>query len=199
MLSTNSTVLRRLINWAAAATVITLLVWPRAVLAATNTAVDAGGGSVSLVSSGPVTVNSVKLGLVKQARDLTGTVLPNGGGVASGQVIYFVLFVDNPTGVPANNVTIIDQLDQSQFTYVANSLEITSVASGASNAVIWAGAWSALTDTVGAPDDAASITDSVPPPGPDRITVGAVAGQVNQTVNIPGNTIRAIRFRVTVN
>jgi len=52
---------------------------------------------------------------------------------------------------------------------------------------------------VGGPDDSASITDSGGPAGADRLTVGAVAVQANQLLNISGNTLRAVRFRVTVN
>jgi len=70
--------------------------------------------------------------------------------------------------------------------------------SGSNDAAIWAGAWNPLTDTVSGAD-IASITDSVAPVGPDRVTVGAVAGQLNQTFNISSGRLRAIRFRVTVN
>jgi uncharacterized repeat protein (TIGR01451 family) len=176
-----------------------LLGCPRAALSATNTVIDPGGGGVSLVPSGPVTVNSVQLALVKQARDLAGAVLPTGATVTPGQTIYFVLYVDNTTASPANDIQITDQLDESAFTYLTNSIETTVVPSGSNNAAIWAGAWSSLSDVRGAPDDLASITDSGGPAGLDRLTVGAVAVQANQTLNVSGNTLRAIRFRVTVN
>jgi uncharacterized repeat protein (TIGR01451 family) len=173
--------------------------WPRAAMTATNTAVDPGGGSVSLSASGPVTVNSVQLALVKQARDLAGAVLPTGAVVAPGQTIYFVLFVDNTTAYSADNMQITDQLDETAFTYAPDSIETAVVPSGSNNAAIWAGAWSALTDAVGGPDDIASITNTGGPAGLDRLTAGAVAGQANQALNVAGNTLRALRFRVTVN
>jgi uncharacterized repeat protein (TIGR01451 family) len=176
-----------------------LLGYPLAALSATNTVIDPGGGGVSLVASGPVTVNSVQLALVKQARDLAGAVLPTGSDVTPGQTIYFVLYVDNTTASPANDIQITDQLDESAFTYLTNSIETTVVPTGSNNAAIWAGAWSSLSDVRGAPDDLASITDSGGPVGLDRLTVGAVAVQANQTLNVSGNTLRAIRFRVTVN
>jgi uncharacterized repeat protein (TIGR01451 family) len=178
---------------------VLLLGCPLAAFSATNTAIDPGGGSVTLVPSGPVTVNSVQLALVKQARDLTGAVLASGANVSPGQTIYFVLFVDNTTAYPANDIQIIDQLDESAFTYQVNSIETTVVPTGSNNAAIWAGAWSSLSDVRGAPDDLASITDSGGPAGLDRLTVGAVAVQANQTLNVSGNTLRAVRFRVTVN
>ena len=179
--------------------VVLLLGCPLAAFPATNTVIDPGGGSVTLVSSGPVTVNSVQLALVKQARDLTGAVLATGANVTPGQTIYFVLYVDNTTAYPANDIQIIDQLDESAFTYLINSMETAVVPAGSNDAAIWAGAWSSLSDLRGAPDDLASITDSGGPAGLDRLTVGAVAVQANQTLNVSGNTLRAIRFRVTVN
>jgi uncharacterized repeat protein (TIGR01451 family) len=179
--------------------VVLLLGCPLAAFPATNTVIDPGGGSVTLVSSGPVTVNSVQLALVKQARDLTGAVLATGANVTPGQTIYFVLYVDNTTAYPANDIQIIDQLDESAFTYLINSMETAVVPAGSNDAAIWAGAWSSLSDIRGAPDDLASITDSGGPAGLDRLTVGAVAVQANQTLNVSGNTLRAIRFRVTVN
>jgi len=179
--------------------VVLLLGCPLAAFSATNTAFDPGGGSISLAPSGPVTVNSVQLALVKQARDLSGAVLATGANVTPGQTIYFVLYVDNTTAYPANDIQIIDQLDESAFTYLINSMETAVVPAGSNDAAIWAGAWSSLSDIRGAPDDLASITDSGGPAGLDRLTVGAVAVQANQTLNVSGNTLRAIRFRVTVN
>lgn len=179
--------------------VVLLLGCPLAAFSATNTVIDPGGGSVSLVPSGPVTVNSVQLALVKQARDLSGAVLATGANVTPGQTIYFVLYVDNITAYPANDIQITDQLDESAFAYLINSMETAVVPAGSNDAAIWAGAWSSLSDLRGAPDDLASITDSGGPAGLDRLTVGAVAVQANQTLNVSGNTLRAIRFRVTVN
>ena len=179
--------------------VVLLLGCPLAAFPATNTVIDPGGGSISLVPSGPVTVNSVQLALVKQARDLSGAVLATGANVTPGQTIYFVLYVDNTTAYPANDIQITDQLDESAFTYLINSMETAVVPAGSNDAAIWAGAWSSLSDIRGAPDDLASITDSGGPAGLDRLTVGAVAVQANQTLNVSGNTLRAIRFRVTVN
>jgi uncharacterized repeat protein (TIGR01451 family) len=179
--------------------VVLLLGCPRAAFSATNSVIDPGGGSVSLIPSGPVTVNSVQLALVKQARDLAGAVLATGAAVTPGQTIYFVLYVDNTTAYPATDIQIVDQLDESAFTCLINSMETAIVPAGSSDAAIWAGAWSSLSDLRGAPDDLASITDSGGPAGLDRLTVGAVGVQANQTLNVSGNTLRAIRFRVTVN
>lgn len=178
---------------------ILAVICPGSGLAATNTAVDAGGGGIALLPSGPITVTSVQPQLVKQARDLTGTVLPDGSNVSSGQTIYFVIYIDNTTSVSASDFRITDLINEVEFTYITGSLEITTVATGASDAAIWSGVWTPLSDNLGAPDDEASATDSGGPAGLDTVTLGAVPGQANQILSIPASSLRAIRFRVTVN
>ncbi len=145
-----------------------------------------------------IEINSVQLALVKEARDLAGTVLAPNADVNPGQEIYFVLYVDNITDVAAYRLTIQDGIDETQFTYVADSLETTSVASGADAATRWAGLWTPLTDALGGPDDEASILDTGGPPDPDLLTVGDVPGQANLFLQIPARTQWAIRFRVRV-
>ncbi len=146
-----------------------------------------------------IEINSVQLALVKEARDLTGAVLAANADVNPSQEIYFVLYVDNITDYSAYHLTIQDAIDETQFTYVADSLEMTSVASGANAATRWAGIWTPRTDTLGGPDDEASILDTGGPPDPDLLTVGDVTGQANQFLQIPAQTQWAIRFRVSVN
>lgn len=146
-----------------------------------------------------ITLSATDLALVKQSRDLAGTVLPSGSDVLPGQTIYFVLYVDNTTLFPADDLRIDDLIDESQFTYVADSLEETAVATGSDDATIWAATWTSLTDIVGGPDDTGSATDTGGPATADRITVGGVTGQVNQGISVPASTLRAYRFRATVN
>jgi len=145
-----------------------------------------------------IEINSVQLALVKETRDLAGTVLAANADVNRGQEIYFVLYVDNITDFAAYHLTIQDAIDETQFTYVADSLESTSVVSGADAATRWAGLWTPLTDALGGPDDEASILDTGGPPDPDLLTVGDVPGQANQFLKIPAQTQWAIRFRVRV-
>ncbi len=187
-----------------------LLCWfvigPASVQAATNSAL----GGIDGINNGTIiggdgtgtaqiTLNSVQLALVKEARDLAGNVLTAGANVAQNQDIYFVLYVDNITDFTADRMTIEDLIDETQFTYLANSLETTTVVSGSNAAARWAGIWTPLSDALGAPDDEASVLDSGGPAGLDRLTVGEVAGQVNQPLAIPAQTQWAIRFRVRVN
>ena len=139
------------------------------------------------------------LALVKQARDLAGNVLPDGSNVTSGQIVYFVLYVDNTSPIAAGDLQITDQLNELEFTYIPDSIEMTVVPTGSTDAAIWAGSWNSLSDTLGAPNDGASILDTGGPAVPDRLTIGSVPGQVNQALDVPGSSIRAVRFRVRVN
>ncbi len=176
------------------------------VYAATNSATAGIGGlnngtMVNGDGTGParIEISSVQLALVKEARDLAGNVLATNADVNPGQEIYFVLYVDNITDVAAYRLTIQDAIDETQFTYVADSLEATNVASGADAATRWAGTWTPLTDALGGPDDEASILDTGGPAGPDLLSVGDVSGQANLLLQIPAQTQWAIRFRVRVN
>ena len=195
---------RKLVAW------LTLLCWffsgPAGVYAATNSAT----GGINGINNGTfiggdgtgtaqIEINSVQLALVKEARDLAGTVLPAGANVAPTQEVYFVLYVDNITDFLAYRFMIEDAIDETQFTYIPNSLETTTVVSGSNAAARWAGIWTPLTDTLGGPDDEASIVDTGGPAGLDHLAVGEVTGQVNLPLQIAAQTQWAIRFRVTVN
>jgi hypothetical protein len=195
---------RKLVAW------LTLLCWffsgPAGVYAATNSAT----GGINGINNGTfiggdgtgtaqIEINSVQLALVKEARDLAGTVLPAGANVAPTQEVYFVLYVDNITDFLAYRFMIEDAIDETQFTYIPNSLETTTVVSGSNAAARWAGIWTPLTDALGGPDDEASIVDTGGPAGLDHLAVGEVTGQVNLPLQIAAQTQWAIRFRVTVN
>ena len=138
---------RKVIAW------LVMLCWfisgPASVHAATNSAT----GGINGINNGTLIggdgtgtaqfeISSVQLALVKEARDLAGTVLAPAANVTPGQEIYFVLYVDNISDVLAYRFTIEDAINETQFTYIANSLETTTVASGANAAARWAGIWS---------------------------------------------------------
>jgi uncharacterized repeat protein (TIGR01451 family) len=189
-----------------AVTLIGLLIGPDPPsMAETNSAVGGIGGLNNGTLSGGdgtgtarITLQVEGLALVKRARDLAGNVLPDGSAVAAGQVIYFVLTVQNPTLYPAEDVRITDLLDRTQFDYVVSSLEQARVPSGSGDAALWAAHWLTLTDDTGPPDDIASITRGTAPTQPDRITVGEVPEQRNLRVRIEPRTTLAVRFRVRV-
>ena len=180
--------------------------WVPSAFPATNAATGGVGGinnGTLLGGDGTgtaqITLNVSGLALVKQARDLTGTVLPDNSNVVSNQELYFVLFVDNPSPIAAGDLQITDQLNELEFTYIPGTVEMTVVPTGSSDAAIWAGSWTSVSDTLGGPDDGASILDTGGPVDRDRLTVGSVPGQVNQALDVPGSSIRAVRFRVRVN
>ena len=189
---------------------LTVLCWFVIGPAVAHAAVNSATGGIGGINNGTLTggdgtgtarieLISEQLALVKEARDLPGPVLAPNANVVPGQEIYFVLYVDNITDFLAPQFTIEDALNETQFTYVPNSLETTTVASGSNAAARWAGIWTPLTDAVGGPDDEASIVDTGGPAGLDHLAIGDVTGQVNQPLQIPAQTQWAIRFRVTVN
>ncbi len=189
---------------------LTLLCWFLGGPAGVHAAVNSARGGINGLDNGTliggdgtgtaqIEINSVRLALVKEARDLAGTVLASGADVLPGQDIYFVLYVDNVTDFLAYRFTIEDAINETQFTYIPNSLETTTVVSGSNAAARWAGIWTPLTDALGGPDDEASVLDTGGPAGLDHLAVGEVTGQVNAPLQIPAQTQWAIRFRVTVN
>jgi hypothetical protein len=191
--------------WAFLLAALGLLTIHRPAHAATNSALGGIGGLANGTLLGgdgtgtaTVTLEVTDLGFVKQSRDLTGAVLPDSATVSAEQLIWFVLYVDNPTSHPAEDLQLTDSIDESQFTYVPGTLATADAPSGSDDATLWAAAWSPLTDGTGAPDDAASVSDTGGPSGPDRVTVGAVPAQTNQSLGVPGLTRRAIRFQVRV-
>jgi len=183
-----------------------LLFSPMSTQAATN-AVRGGLGGIdngTLIGgdgtgNAQVTLNVVDLALVKQARDSGGQVLPAGAAVVAGQDVWFLLYVDNPTAAPADSLEITDALDESGFSYVPGTLQIATLAAGASDAATWSAAWAPLSDALNGPDDTGSITDSGGPAGPDFLTIGSVPAQANLVVTLPPQSRIAVRFLARVN
>ena len=196
--------------WIAIFLAFLLGVGPPAVQAATNRALGGIGGIDNGTITGgdgtgaaEITINSVNLGLIKQARDLAGTVLADGSDVTSNTEIYFVLYVDNPTDAVATNIQLRDQINEAQFTFIVDplneSLETTIVPSGSNDSAIWLGTWTKLTDSLDG-DIGSAIDTSLPADSnPDLITIGAEPSQPNSQLDISAGTLQAIRFRVRVN
>lgn len=172
--------------------------WPFFAFSATNQALNVSGGSVALQDSAAVTITSTVLPLLLEARDSSGNVLASNADVVPGQQIYFLLSVDNPTPAQASDLRLSNLLDETQFTYVAGSIETALLPSGTGSAALWSGPWTPLSDALGAPDDIAAFTDSGGAVGADRFSAGAVTGQSNVNLDLPGNRLRAFRFQVTV-
>ncbi len=187
------------------------LAWTLPALAAFNEATDPGGGGISLTDSGQVEVVGTGLQLVKQVWDTSNTCLAsspadagcNGGAtstsVPAGTTLNFLIYVDNSTGLQATDVRIQDAIDESAtgFTYVDGSLtwNNNATATGAAILTIYTdSAANGLLDPVDA--DIASSVDTGAPAGRDNITIGAVTGQANAQLNIPGSFVFGLRFQM---
>lgn len=179
--------------------------------AATNQATDPGGGSISLTSSGLVTVNSSALQLVKQVWSTTGTCLAssptdttcNGGTttatVAAGTQLKFVIFVKNNTAFALSDVRFQDVLDTSGtgFTYVATSMKHDAIlADTATSAQIYTQVDTSGTAETDAVDTGAGNYASITGAPLGNLTVGAVVGQVNATLSVAANKTFALEFQV---
>jgi len=196
----------------AAALCITGSAW-----AATNQATNAGSVGISLSDSGSVTVTASALQLVKQVYTAAGVCLAsspsdancNAGATAvvvpSGTQLKFLIFVRNASDVALTDIRIQDMLDDTAgaaggFTYLTNTIKIDSSQSDAQTiANIYSavdGVVTTQTDVVGAPDDSASMDTTV---SPDRLTVGAVAGQANVAVSVIARRTFAVLFQATKN
>lgn len=187
-----------------------------AAMAATNQATDPGGGGVGLTNSGNVTINSAALQIVKQVYDSANNCLAsipadatcNGSAtsvtVPANTTLRFLIYVKNTTDVALSDVRMQDLLDDTAtgFSYVANSIrrtpnDGTAPADTATNATILAATATVQTDAVGAPDDFVSITDSNAGNGLDKLTVGAVVGQVNTSLSFQARKTFAVLFQAT--
>ena len=191
--------------WIAIFLAFLLGVGPPAVQAATNRALGGIGGINNGTITGgdgtgtsEITINSVPLALVKQARDPSGNIIPDGTDVSSSTIIYFVLYVDNPTDADAYDVQIRDQINETQFLYQAGTLATTEVPTGSNDTAIWNGIWIPQFDPQDADICSALDTSSPTNPEPDLITCGSDSLQPNPRMPISAGTLKAIRFQVEV-
>lgn len=184
--------------------------------AATNVATDPGGGVTILNSSNVITINSLELAIVKNARHLDGTLLADSAVVPAGTKIYFVIYIDNPTDTDVTDISIFDTvvLGPGGFAVVDNTFEILNEAGpgidmNAANDTAWAGTsswnslnWSPQTDT--GSDDYLDWNVTTP----DTLTVGSAGAVANRQLDVPisGDVDKlvnprrvAVRFQVTMN
>ncbi len=174
--------------------------------AATNEATDPSG---LFTSSGNVTVDSAILQLVKQVWSSDGsTCLASSPAdaacnssattvsVPTNTAIKFLIYAANISDIALNDLRFQDVLDTTVtgFTYTASSITFDNTQTDvATAATIFAAAdgGGGLTDLVSTADAASENSGT--------ITVGAVAGQVNQTTILPARTTFAIVFTAVKN
>jgi uncharacterized repeat protein (TIGR01451 family) len=179
-------------------------------MAATNQATDPGGGGVALTASGNVTINSAALQLIKQVWTTAGACLASSPAdascnssatsvtVATNTQLKFVIFVKNATDVSLSDVRFQDVLDTTAtgFTYVANSLKYDeSQLDTATSAQIFTAVDTAGTAETDAVDVTAGHYASIA--GGNNITVGAVVGQVNASLNVNARRTFTLEFQAT--
>ncbi len=180
---------------------------------ATNQATDPGGGSVSLTGSGNVTVSTTALQLTKQVW-VGGTCYASQPAQAAcnssattvtvpvNTTVKFMIYVQNASDVALTDVRFQDILDDSAtgFTYQTGTIKSDASQSGSETAaniytaVIAGSVESDAVDTGGT--DYVSITDANVEGGGklEKLTVGAVATQTNDTLSIAKNKTFAIIF-----
>jgi uncharacterized repeat protein (TIGR01451 family) len=97
---------------------------PSVALAAPNTGTgDINGVDGDLTNSSVFNLSAVTLGLIKTAFLSDGTELGDGDSVPSGTTVHFLIYVNNSTAVPVDDVTIQDTLNAA-FTYTATSIRV---------------------------------------------------------------------------
>lgn len=191
-------------------------------MAATNEALDGGGGGILLGGSGTVTITSTQLGLVKAVFDQAGNCLAssdndpacgvapfNDTAVLTGTRLTFVIYVDNTTAITANDIRFIDDIDDNagagdyfQFvtdTYGAGQgLAFGTTGSGDTKANIRTAAMTG-TPLTNALDGAAQLNEYAgidTAASPDRLYVGGDnVSPDNDQVDV-GNQVWAITFDV---
>ena len=193
-----------------------LTVWPVGARAATNSANNVAGGSVTLTNSGNVTVNASTLQLVKQVWTTGGACLASMPAdpacnssattvtVPSGTILKFFIFVKNTSDITLTDVRFQDLLSDTAgsaggFTYSAGTIKRTQTAAGEpldtdTAATMFANAdtGTALTDAV-SNADAAGINTAA---SPDDLTIGAAG---NATLSLAAHKSFGIVFQASKN
>ncbi len=175
------------------AAIITMMVVVVMSPAVTHAATNQGTGDIAgvggdLTDSNVFNLSATTLAVVKTAFLTDGTELSDSDTVASGTLVQFMIFIDNTTDAAVADVSVSDILNVA-FTYQTGTIKVdNSVATGGSNAAIYAAvdAVGALTDAVDG--DAASITGTTIDAGNENVA--------NSTVSIAANTVWAILFTV---
>lgn len=194
---------------------------PAAVMAAINTAVDEGTGSISLSSSGAVTVTSTQLGLVKTVFDTSGNCLASSdsdpacnttdtSAVLTGTELVFVVYVDNTTSINATDVRFQDDIDDNvgggdYFEFQTDEFAVSegimidtgSIATGATKGAIWTALTTGTSLTNALDGATAGEYCGITGTDPAVLTCGGTgAGGSNAQLDVANSTVTAIKFHV---
>jgi uncharacterized repeat protein (TIGR01451 family) len=148
---------------------------------------DIGGDGASLNDSNTFSLFTTTMSLNKIAFLSNGTALANSTTLPRGTEVHFVVYIDNTTPIPLNDVSVQDVLVPA-FAYQTGSMMTATLAAGSSQALIYSTIINgAGTLTDGTADDIASYASST-------IDVGN-QNAVNSTLDVPGNSGCCILFR----
>jgi uncharacterized repeat protein (TIGR01451 family) len=129
------------------------------------------------------------MSLNKMAFLANGTQLTSGATLPRGTEVRFVIYVDNTTTFPLNDVSVQDVLDPA-FAYQAGSMLVdNTLSSGATQAVIYStvnNSGTPVTDAIS--DDVASAVGTT-------IDVGNSVVGTNTQLDVAGDSVWAILFR----
>lgn len=148
---------------------------------------DVAGDSAALNSSNTFQLFTTTMSLNKMAFLANGTQLASGATLPRGTEVRFMIYIDNTTAVPMNDVSIQDVLDPA-FAYQAGSMMVdNSAANAATPGEIYAAvnAGTAVLDPIDA--DVASAVGVTIDVGNQNVA--------NGTLNIAANRVWAILFR----
>ncbi len=181
--------------------------WAATNIGRANLGADPTPGDTDFITdSATLTITSTTLAVLKKAflDDDTGTEIADGSSVVKGTIVKFMIYIDNSTNTQSSDVRLEDQLNDTDFTYQANSLSWNNNVTNTATAVatIFANTDTsgtntgvALTDAISGVDVASADTTV----SPDLVSMGAHTGQTNGVVNIPAGKIVAFMFRARIN
>lgn len=170
----------------------------------TQAAINKGTGDIAgvagdLTDSLDFVLNSTTLKLVKRAFLADGTPIASGSSVPTGTTVKFIIYVNNNTPVPIDDVSIQDVLAAS-FAYTANSIKIdntTTCALEDCTALEEDAIFAAIDDN--APlTDAAAAGDVGSYDGTDTIDIGNSSETNNDQLDILASSVFAVQITVTM-
>lgn len=151
---------------------------------------DIGGDSTSLNSSNVFSLFTTTMALNKMAFLANGTQLTSGATLPRGTEVRFVIYIDNPTLFPLNDVSVQDVLDPA-FAYQAGSMKVdNSLSSGAAQALIY----STVNAVAGTVSDA--IDGDVASAVGVTIDVGNSVVGGNGQLDVAADSVWAVLFKV---
>lgn len=174
--------------------------------AADNTATGSiGGVPGTLQSSATVSLTVNELTLIKEVRSAIGDPLPREASAGQGTVIWFVIYVNNDTSSALDDIQLEDPVAQGAGNFSvmelssgvhAQAIDLANITPGNEQAALnaaWNNSWQNITDTAG--DNANDLASGEYDSGSQTFRFGTPS----TSAQVPPQTLRAYRIKVTVN